>query len=116
MLSRIPDIPVDGTILRQLGDGGKVYLMKDKQRHRIANTQVLQFFGGWDALCTVPEHTLKQVPEADDTVTLQNVMTTFNFRKEYEVLIDTLETTLLQNNLLLAEVGKKLKAKNNHNI
>ena len=113
MLSRIPDIPVDGTILRQLNDGGKVYLMKDKQRHCIANTQVLQFFGGWDALCTIPENTLVQVPDAGDTVTIQNVMTTFNFRKEYEVLIDTLETVLFQNNLLLAEVGKKLKAKNN---
>ncbi len=113
MLSRIPDIPVDGTILRQLEDGGKVYLIKDKQRHRIANTQVLQFFGGWDALCTVPGGTLEQVPDAGDSVTMQNVMTTFNFKKEYEVLIDTLETTLLQNNLLLSEVGKKLKSKNN---
>ena len=114
MLSKIPDIPHDGTILRQLfNDGGKVYVMKDKQRHRISNVGVLQFFGGWDAACTVPENTLQQVPDAGDSVTMQNIFTTFNFRKEYDVLIDTLKTTLRQNTLLLAEVGKKLKAKNN---
>jgi signal transduction histidine kinase len=113
MLSRIPGIPFDGTILRQSNDAVKVYLVKDKMRHLIENPKVLEFFGGWDVISTVPENTLVQVPDAGDTVTLQNVMTTFNFRKEYDVLIDTLETTLLQNNLLLAEVGEKLKAKNN---
>jgi signal transduction histidine kinase len=112
-LSRISNIPFDGTILREFNDGGTVYLMKDKQRHRIASIQVLQFFGGWDALCTVPEHALDQVPDAGDTVTMQNVMTTYNFRKEYEVLIDTLETTLVKNTELVAEVGRRLKEKNN---
>ncbi len=113
MLSRIPDIPREGTILSESNDRGKVWLIKDKLRHLIDNPEVLQFFGGWDALCTVPEYTLQQVPDAVDTVTLQNVLTTFNFRKEYEVLIDTLKTTLLLNTYLLGEVGKKLKAKNN---
>ncbi len=113
MLSRIPDIPREGTILRQLNEAGKVYLIKDKMRHLIENPKVLEFFGGWDALCTVPEHTLEQVLDAGDTVTLQNVLTTFNFKQEYEVLIDTLKTTLIHNTWLLSEVGKKLKAKNN---
>ena len=111
MLFRIPDIPLDGTLLSQPGAG--VYLVKDGLLHRINDPEVLQFFGGWDALCMVPEHTLKQVPDAGDTVTLQNVLTTFNFRKEYEVLIDTLKITLLQNTDLLGMVGKKLKSKNN---
>jgi len=113
MLSRIPDIPREGSILRQINDEGKVYLIKDKMRHLFENPEVLNFFGGWDALCTVPEHTLEQVPDAGDIVTLQNVSTTFNFKQEYEVLIDTLKTTLFQNTWLLGEVGKKLKAKNN---
>ncbi|MEP7255878.1 MAG: hypothetical protein ABI666_08865, partial [Ferruginibacter sp.] len=34
-LSRIPDIPHEGTILKQLNDSGKVYLVKDGKRHRI---------------------------------------------------------------------------------
>jgi signal transduction histidine kinase len=113
MLFRIPDIPREGTILSQANDLGKVYLIKDKMRHLIENPKVLEFFGGWDALCTVPANTLKQVPDAGDTVTLQNVLTTFNFKQEYEVLIDTLKTTLIENTWLLTEVGKKLKAKNN---
>ena len=113
MLSKIPDIPREGTILKQPNHGNKVYLVKDKMRHLIENPKVLEFFGGWDALCTVPDHTLEQVPDAGDTVTLQNVLTTFNFKQEYEVLIDTLKTTLTQNTWLLSEVGKKLKAKNN---
>lgn len=113
MLSHIPDIPREGTILSESNDRGKVWLIKDKQRHLIENPKALQFFGGWDALCTVPAYTLRQVPDAGDMVTLQNVLTTFNFKKEYEVLIDTLKITLVQNTWLLAEVGKKLKAKNN---
>ena len=113
MISRIPDIPREGTILRQTNDGVKVYLIKDKMRHLIENPKVLEFFGGWDVLCIVPENGLKQVPDARDTVTLQNVSTTFNFKQEYEVLIDTLKTTLTQNIWLLSEVGKKLKEKNN---
>ena len=113
MLSRIPDIPREGTILRQVNDAGKVYLIKDKMRHLIENPKVLEFFGGWDALCTVPENGLKQVPDAGDIVTMQNVSTTFNFKKEYELFIDTLKTTLFQNTSLLSEVGKKLKEKNN---
>ncbi len=113
MISRIPDIPRESTILRQANDGVKVYLIKDKMRHLIENPKVLEFFGGWDVLCTVPENTLKQVPDAGDTVTLQNVLTTFNFKQEYEVLLDTLKTTLIQNTWLLSEVSKKLKAKNN---
>ncbi|MEO7394004.1 MAG: ATP-binding protein, partial [Chitinophagaceae bacterium] len=111
ILSRIPDIPHEGTILKEVNEA-RVYLVKDKMRHRIDNPQVLQFFGGWDALCTVPENGLDQIPDAGDIVTMQNVNSTFNFKKEYEVLIDTLKTTLLQNTRLLAEVGKKLKAKN----
>jgi signal transduction histidine kinase len=113
MISRIPDIPREGTILRQTNDGTKVYLIKDKMRHLIENPKVLEFFGGWDALCIVPENGLKQVPDAGDLVTLQNVSTTFNFKQEYEVLIDTLKTALSQNTWLLSEVGKKLKEKNN---
>lgn len=114
MIYKIPDIPRDGTILREANDvEGKVWLVKDKLRHHVANPEVLDFFGGWDALCTVPEHGLKQIPDAGDTVTMQNVLTTFNFKKEYEVLIDTLKTTLLKNRYLLEEVGKKLKVKNN---
>jgi len=112
MLSRIPDIPHDGTILAQVNGGAGVYLVKEKMRHRIDNPQVLQFFGGWDALCKVPENGLNQIPDAGDIVTMQNVNSTFNFKKEYEVLIDTLKTTLLKNTRLLAEVGKKLKEKN----
>jgi tetratricopeptide (TPR) repeat protein len=111
MLSHIPDIPHDGTILARFG-GDSVYLIKDKMRHRINNPQALQFFGGWDALCKVPENGLNQIPDAGNIVTMQNVNSTFNFKKEYEVLIDTLKSTLLQNTRLLAEVGKKLKEKN----
>ncbi len=113
MISRIPDIPREGTILRESNDRVKVYLIKNKMRHLIENPKVLEFFGGWDALCIVPENGLIQIPDAGDTVTVQNVLTTFNFKQEYEVLIDTLKTTLIQNTLLLSEVGKKLKAKNN---
>ncbi len=113
-LSRIPDIPREGTILNQLNDSGKVvYLIKDGQRHKIENPQVLQFFGGWDALCTVPENGLKQIPEDADIVTMQNVNSTFNSKKEYEALNDTLKKALDQNKFLLNEVGKKLKDKNN---
>ena len=113
IIFRIPDIPREGTILSESNDRGKVWLVKDKLRHLIDNPKVLEFFGGWDALCIVPQNTLKQVPDAGDIVTLQNVLTTFNFKQEYEVLIDTLKTTLIQNTWLLTEVGKKLKAKNN---
>lgn len=114
MLSMIPDIPREGTILREANDKiGRVWVVKDKQRHHVESPEVLDFFGGWDALCTVPEHTLAQVPDAGDTVTMGNVLTTFNFRKEHEVLVDTLQAALLQNTWLLAEVGKKLKNKNN---
>ncbi len=113
MLSRIPDIPHDGTILAQVNGGASVYLVKDKIRHRVDNPQVLQFFGGWDALCTVPENGLKQIPEAPDLVTMQNVNSTFNFKKQYEALNDTLKKALEQNKFLLNEVGKKLKEKNN---
>ena len=112
-LSRIPDIPREGTILNQFNDSGKVYLIKDGNRHRIENTRVLQFFGGWDAMCTVPENGLKQIPDAGDIVTMQNVNSTFNFKKEYEALNDTLKKALEQNKFLLNEVGKKLKEKNN---
>ena len=112
-LSRIPDIPREGTILNQLNDSGKVYLVKNGKRYRIENTRVLQFFGGWDALCTVPKNALNQIPESPDQVTLQNVNSTFNFKKEYEALNDTLKNALEQNKLLLNEVGKKLKEKNN---
>ncbi len=111
MLSHIPDIPNDGTILMEV-NGSRVYLVKDKMRHLVDNPQVLQFFGGWDALYKVPENGLNQIPDAGDIVTMQNVNSTFNFKNEYEVLIDTLKTTLLQNTRLLAEVGKKLKEKN----
>ena len=112
MLSRIPDIPHDGTILIEV-NGGSVYLVKDKMRHRVDNPQVLQFFGGWDALCTVPKDGLNQVPDAGDVVTMQNVNTTFNLKKEYEAINDTLRKALEQNKFLLNEVGKKLKEKNN---
>ena len=113
-LSRIPDIPREGTILNQLNDSAKVvYLVKDGHRHKIENPQVLQFFGGWDALCTVPENGLKQIPEDAETVTMENVNSTFNSKKEYEVLNDTLKKALEQNKFLLNEVSKKLKEKNN---
>ena len=114
-LSRIPDIPREGTLLMQVrpDDSGKVYLMKDGKRHRIENPQVLQFFGGWDALCTIPENGLKHIPDAGDMVTMENVYTTFNFKKKYETLNDTLKYTLEQNKFLLNEVGKKLREKNN---
>jgi signal transduction histidine kinase len=111
MLSHIPDIPNDGTILMEVNED-RVYLVKDKMRHLVDNPQVLQFFGGWDALYKVPENGLNQIPDAGDIVTMQNVNSTFNFKNEYEVLIDTLKTTLLQNTRLLVEVGKKLKEKN----
>jgi signal transduction histidine kinase len=112
-LSKIPDIPREGTLLVQPNDNGKVYLVKDGKLHRIENPQVLQFFGGWDALCKVPDNGLKQIPDAGDTVTLQNVNTSFNFKKKYETLNDTLKYALEQNKFLLNEVGKKLKEKNN---
>lgn len=112
-LSRIPDIPREGTILNQFNDSGKVYLIKDSQRHKIENPKVLQFFGGWDALCTVPQSGLNQIPDAGDIVTIQNVNSTFNFKREYEALNDTLKKALEQNKFLLNEVGKKLKEKNN---
>lgn len=112
-LSKIPDIPREGTLLVQPNDSGKVYLVKDGKRHRIENPEVLQFFGGWDALCKVPDNGLQQIPDAGDTVTLQNVNSTFNFKKKYETLNDTLKYALEQNKFLLNEVGKKLKEKNN---
>ena len=112
-LSKIPDIPREGTVLLQPNDSGKVYLMKDGKRHRIENPEVLQFFGGWDALCSVPNHGLKQIPDAGDMVTMQNVNTTFNFKKKYEALNDSLKNALEQNKFLLNEVGKKLREKNN---
>ncbi|HWR32512.1 MAG TPA: hypothetical protein VN451_03230, partial [Chitinophagaceae bacterium] len=112
MISRIPDIPRDGTILKEANDG-RIWVVKDKLRHHVETPVVLDFFGGFDAMCIVPEHGLDQIPDAGDMVTMQNVLTTFNFKKEYEVLVDTLEATLYQNTWLLAEVGKKLKAKNN---
>lgn len=114
MLSRIPDIPRDGTVLMETNDdNGRVWLIKHKQRHLIHNPEVLDFFGGWDVLYTLPEQGLDQIPNAGDTVTMQNVLTTFSFRQEHDVLVDTLQAVLLQNTWLLAEVGKKLKAKNN---
>lgn len=113
IISRIPDIPRNGTLLRQTNDVDKVYLIKDKYRHLILSPEVLQFFGGWDGVCTVPEFTLDEIPVAADVVTLQNVNTTFNFKKEYDILIDSLRTTLIQNRHLLDEVGKNLKLKNN---
>ncbi len=112
MLSRIPDIPYDGTVLKEI-NGDSVYLVKDKMLHRVANPQVLQFFGGWDALCTVPNGGLNQVPDAGDVVSMQNVNTTFNFKKEYEAIYESLRKALEQNKLLINEVGKKLKEKNN---
>ena len=112
-LSKIPDIPREGTLLVQPNDSGKVYVVKDDKRHRIENPEVLQFFGGWDALCKVPDNGLKQIPDARDMVTMQNVNTTFNFKKKYETLNDTLKYALEQNKFLLNEVGKKLKEKNN---
>jgi signal transduction histidine kinase len=112
-LSKIPDIPREGTLLVQPNDSGKVYLVKDGKLHRIENPDVLQFFGGWDALCKVPDNGLKQIPDAGDMVTLQNVNTTFNFKKKYETLNDTLRYALEQNKFLLNEVGKKLREKNN---
>ncbi|MEO6611994.1 MAG: ATP-binding protein [Chitinophagaceae bacterium] len=111
-LSRIPDIPREGTILNQLNDSGKVYLVKDGRRHRIENPLVLQLFGGWDALCTIPENGLKQVPEDPEHVTMENVNSSFNIKKQYVALNDTLKNTLEQNRFLLNEVGKKLKEKN----
>ena len=111
MLSRIPDIPHDGTILMEV-NGGRVYLVKDRMRHRVDNPQVLQFFGGWDALCSVPKDGLNQIPDAGDIVTMQNVYTIFNFKKEYEAINDTLRNALEQNKFLLKEVGKKLQEKN----
>lgn len=114
LLSRIPDIPRDGTILRETNDKvGKVYLIKDKMRHQVESPEVLDFLGGWDVLYMVPEHTLGQVPDAGDIVTMENVKTKFNFKKEYEMLIDTLALALHMNTQLLGEVGKKLKEKNN---
>ncbi|MEO7924106.1 MAG: histidine kinase [Chitinophagaceae bacterium] len=113
-LSKIPDIPREGTILNQFNDSSKiVYLVKDGQRHKIQNPMVLQYFGGWDALCTVPENGLKQIPENAEMATMQNVNSTFNSKKEYEALNDTLKKALEQNKFLLNEVGKKLKEKNN---
>ena len=112
MLSGISDIPRDGTILKETNDE-RVWVVKDKLRHHVKNPEVLDFFGGFDAMCIVPEHGLEQIPDAGDTVTMQNVLTRFNFKKEHEILIDTLKTVLLQNKYLLEEVGKKLKAKNN---
>lgn len=112
-LSKIPDIPREETLLVQPNDSGKVYLVKDGKRHRIENPQVLQFFGGWDALCNVPVNGLKQIPDAGDMVTMQNINTVFNFKKKYEALNDTLKNALEQNKFLLNEVGKKLREKNN---
>ncbi|MEO7265128.1 MAG: histidine kinase [Ferruginibacter sp.] len=112
MLSRIPDIPHDGTVLMEV-NGSAVYVVKDKMRHLVENPQVLQFFGGWDALCTVPNNGLSQIPEGPGVVTMQNVNSTFNFKKQYEALNDALKKALQQNTLLLNEVGKKLKEKNN---
>ncbi|MEO6405793.1 MAG: histidine kinase [Ferruginibacter sp.] len=112
MMSHIPDIPHDGTVLKEF-NGDSVYLVKDKMLHRVADPQVLQYFGGWDALCTVPKNGLSHIPFAGDIVTMQNVNSTFNLKKEYEALNDTLKNVLEQNKLLLNEVGKKLKTKNN---
>lgn len=110
-LANIPDIPQDGTLI--MDDERKVFLIKEGLKHWVQTPEVLEHFGGFDAVCVSPASTLKQIPDASDTVTLTNVNTRFRFKVDYQFLTDSLKTVLQKNKDLTEAVGSQLKEKNN---
>jgi signal transduction histidine kinase len=102
MLALIPEVPRDGTILREFDYGG-VFIMRDSVLHMIDFPETLELYGGWDAVCFVPSGALDAFPKSDILVTKANMDSLFNYKSEVDFLGDALRAALATYQDLQAE-------------
>lgn len=113
ILSSIPDFPKNGSILMEIEGDPKVYLVNDSLLYHISNPEVLENYGGWDAVYYVPNGSLKKFPKSNQQVTAANVNTLFNLKQEFDNLADSIREELNKNNKLSNRLSQKIAARNN---
>jgi len=111
-LASIPDFPRNGSILMEFNGDPKVYLVKGKLLYHIYSPDVLENYGGWDAVFFTPNGSLKDFPKADQQVTAENVNTIFNLKQEFDNLTDSIRFELGRNTTLSNELSKKMAERN----
>ncbi len=116
-LSLIPDFPKNGSILMEFSfdttSDPKVYLVKDSLLYHIYSPDVLETFGGWDAVYYVPLGSLSRFPKADLPVTMENRNTIFNLNQEFDILTDSIASALQKNTVLSNQLSQEIAATNN---
>jgi len=112
-LSLIPDLPKDGSILMEFSGGDpKVYLVKHGLLYHIFSPEVLENYGGWDAVYFLPVGSLSKFPKSNQQVTNENVNTIFNLSQAFDVLTDSIKTALAQNTALSNELSRTVSERN----
>ena len=109
----IPDFPRNGSIMREFSDDPKVYIAKDSQLYHIASPDVLENYGGWDAVYYVPNNSLSSFPKSPHQVTVDNVNTVFNLNQEFDILTDSIQSALQKNTFLSNELSRTVADRNN---
>ncbi len=61
-LAALPKVPCDGTVPREIS-AAPVYVMTGGQKRWIPNPTILQKYGGWAAVCVVPDGALAHLPQ-----------------------------------------------------
>jgi len=112
-LSLIPDFPRNGSILMEFSGNPKVYIAKDRHLYHITSPEILEYYGGWDAVYYVPDGSLKKFPKAAQLVTADNVNTIFNLSQAFDILTDSIEDALKQNRLLSNKLTQTVRDRNN---
>src|SRR6185436_20153485 len=111
-LNAIPDLPRNGSILREFNGDPKVYLVKDGLLYHIYSPDVLESYGSWDAVYFTPNGSLKEFPKAGQQVTAGNVNTIFNLKQEFDNLADSIRFELTRNAGLSNELSRKMAERN----
>jgi signal transduction histidine kinase len=109
--SRIPDFPRNGSIMRELSDRF-IYLAKDGELHQIQSFDVLEYYGGWDAVYFVPPGTFKKFKISPRPVTLETMTTEFNLGQEFDLLTDSIALALQKNKQLSNELSDIVAKRN----
>jgi signal transduction histidine kinase len=110
-VSRIPDFPRNGSIMRELTDRF-IYLAKDGELHQINSFDILEYYGGWDAVYFVPPGTIKKFTISAQPVTLETMSTVFNLGQEFDILTDSIHAALQKNRELSNELSSIVAVKN----
>lgn len=112
-ISLIPDFPRNGSIVMELfNDDAKPYLVKDGLLYHLYNPDVLEQYGGWDAVYYLPKGSLKDFPKSTQPVTMENVNTIFNIKQEFDNLGDSINAALRKNSLLSSQLSQQVAERN----